>query len=35
MYKILLMLSFLLAGFISGAQNPDNVIHTIKGRVLN
>ena len=35
MYKILLMMSVLLAGLQSIAQNPDNVIHTIKGRVLN
>jgi len=31
----LLMLSFLLAGLLSVAQNPGNVIHSVKGRVLN
>jgi hypothetical protein len=35
MKNILLILAILLAGFKPGAQNPDNVIHTIKGRILN
>ncbi len=35
MKNILLMMSVLLAGFQLIAQNPDNVIHSIKGRVLN
>ena len=35
MKNILLILAILLAVFKSGAQDSDNVIHTIKGRILN